>query len=570
MIAESGGLFGELSPGLIIMIGALLVPFLPSPARIGWMLVLPVLAFLQILALEPGLWGALTAFDIPLSTLRVDGLSKPFGYIFAIILFISIIYQASDGDRLQQTAALIYAGSAIGAVFAGDLVTLFLFWEGTSIASVFLIWARWTERSHGAGMRYLLMQIGSGLLLLAGTIIHYGKTGSLAFESFDLGSTAGMVIFLAFGIKAAFPLLHSWLQDSYPEATISGTVILSAFTTKLAIYALARGFAGADILIPIGAVMAVFPVFYAVIESDFRRVLAWLLNSQLGFMVVGIGIGTELSINGAVAHAQASVIYQALLFMGVGAVMFRTGTAQGSSLGGLARSMPWTAIFYSVAALSIAALPLTAGFVSKSMIQSEAASAGFFWPWLALLFASVGAFLAAGLKIPFFAFFGRDSGLRPAEAPASMLIAMGISAALCIGMGVFPGVLYSALPFDAPYQPYTLDHVVTQLQLLSLTALAFALALRFGIYPREIRGTNLDIDWLWRRPGMALLRGLGMGALSGWAALDASLRGGTIRVIRMLSMHHNPQGVLARTRPSGSMALWMTVMLLAFLIFSFI
>src|SRR5690625_548319 len=570
MIAESGGLFGELSPGLIIILGALLVPFLPGRARIFWMLVLPVLAFLQIFALEPGAWGALTVLDVPLSTLRVDGLSKPFGYIFSIILFISIIYQMSDGDRLQQTAGLVYAGSAIGAVFAGDLVTLFLFWEGTSIASVFLIWARGTERAHGAGLRYLLMQISSGLLLLAGTIIHYGKTGSLAFESFDFTTTAGIVIFLAFGIKAAFPLLHSWLQDSYPEATISGTVILSAFTTKLAIYALARGFAGTEILIPIGAIMAVFPVFYAVIESDFRRVLAWLLNSQLGFMVVGIGIGTELSVNGAVAHALASVIYQALLFMGIGAVMFRTGTAQGASLGGLARSMPWTAAFYAVAALSIAALPLTAGFVSKSMIQSEAAAAGLFWPWAALLFASVGAFLAAGLKIPVFAFFGHDSGLRVPEAPAPMLVAMGISAVLCIAIGVFPGVLYAELPFDAAYQPYTLEHIVTQLQLLFLTALAFALLLRFGLYPREIRSTSLDIDWLWRGPGMAVLRGLGAAALSGWAAMDASIRGGTSQIIRVLSMHHNPQGVLARTRPSGSMALWMTVMLLAFLIFSFI
>ncbi|MDZ7736906.1 MAG: proton-conducting transporter membrane subunit, partial [Gammaproteobacteria bacterium] len=101
------------------------------------------------------------------------------------------------------------------------------------------------------------------------------------------GNRRRLADIFGFGIKAAFPFLHNWLQDAYPAASPSGTVVLSAFTTKLAIYALARGYAGTEILIPIGALMTAFPIFYAVIENDLRRVLAYSLNNQLGFMVVG-------------------------------------------------------------------------------------------------------------------------------------------------------------------------------------------------------------------------------------------------------------------------------------------
>ena len=305
---------------------------------------------------------------------------------------------------------MIYAGSAIGAVFAGDLVTLFIFWEGIAVASVFLIWAARTERAYRAGMRYLVMHVGSGVLLLAGVLIHYRQTGSLAFGALGLDSPGTVLIFLAFGIKCAFPLLHNWLQDAYPEATVTGTVLLSSFTTKVAVYALARGFAGTEILVPIGATMTAFPIFYAVIENDLRRVLAYSLNNQLGFMVVGIGLGTELALNGAVAHAFADILFKGLLFMSMGAVLFRVGTAKGSELGGLYKSMPWTTGFCMVGAASISAFPLFSGFVTKSMVIAAAMDQGYFWTWIVLLFASAGVFHHAGIKIPYFAFFAHDSG----------------------------------------------------------------------------------------------------------------------------------------------------------------
>ncbi|MGA8292681.1 MAG: Na(+)/H(+) antiporter subunit D, partial [Rhodoplanes sp.] len=450
---------GELSPGLILIIGALLVPFLRGRLRAAYILALPVVALWQLVTLPNGSFGEIHVLNMTLITLRVDELSFVFGLIFLIAAFLCFIYALHIDDTVQQVAALIYAGSAVGAVFAGDLITLFIFWEGTAVASLFLIWASRNERAYGAGLRYIVIQVTSGVLLLAGVVVHYSQTGEISFGHLGTESLAGVLIFLAFGIKCAFPLLHNWLQDAYPEATVTGTVVLSAFTTKLAVYALARGYAGTEILVAIGATMTAFPIFYAVIENDLRRVLAYSLNNQLGFMVVGIGIGSELALNGTVAHAFCHIIYKALLFMSMGAVLFRTGTIKGSELGGLYKSMPWTTGFCIVGAASISAFPLFSGFISKSLIIAAAMDKGYFWTWLVLLFASAGVFHHSGIKIPYFAFFAHDSGKRCAEAPANMLIAMAISAVLCILIGVYPRPLYDILPYGpVTFHPYTVHH----------------------------------------------------------------------------------------------------------------
>lgn len=565
-----GNLIGNLSPGLILIVGALLVPLLRGHLRSGYMLALPVVAFVHLLALPHGEFGQIQILDLALVTLRIDKLSAVFGYIFLIATLLGVVYALHVKDTLQHVAALIYAGSAVGAVFAGDLVTLFLYWEGTAIASVFLIWAQRSMRAYRAGMRYLVIQIGSGVLLLTGVLIHYRATGSITFDHIGLGSPASYLIFIAFGIKCAFPFLHNWLQDAYPEATVTGTVVLSVFTTKLAVYALARGFAGTEILIPIGAAMTAFPIFYAVIENDLRRVLAYSLNNQLGFMVVGIGLGTEMALNGTVAHAFCHILYKALLFMSMGAVLFRVGTIKGSELGGLYKSMPWTASFCIIGAASISAFPLFSGFVSKALIITAAMDGGYFWTWIVLLFASAGVFHHSGIKIPYFAFFAHDSGKRCAEAPGNMLTAMAITAALCVLIGIYPQPLYDILPHAVNFRPYTLNHVVTQLQLLMFSALAFTVLMRTGLYPPELRSTNLDFDWFYRRAGFDLARGAWRGAELGWSALVEAARHGVSRAMRAVRHYHGPQGILARTWPTGTMAFWSTVMLAAYLILSYL
>ena len=563
-------MIASLPPGFILIFGGLLAPLVPGRARPAYMLALPVLGFIHLLGLDTGQYSLIEFFTYTLVHVRIDKLSVAFGYIFYIATLFSLIYALHVRDPMQQVAGLVYPGSAIGAVFAGDLITLFVYWELTAISSLFLIWARRNDRAFRAGMRYVIIQVGSGTLLLAGAIVHFQETGSIAFDYLGLSGLAGTLIFLAFGVKCAFPLLHNWLQDSYPEATVTGTVFLSACTTKLAVYALARGFPGTDMLIWIGATMAVFPIFYAVIENDLRRVLAYSLNSQLGFMVVGIGIGTEMALNGTVSHAFAGTFYTVLLFMSMGAVLFRTGTIKGSELGGLYKSMPWTTGFCIVGAASISAFPLFSGFISKSMILTAAAEEGHWIAWLTLLFASAGAFLHSGIKIPFFAFFAHDSGIRCKEAPKNMLLAMGAAAFLSVALGIYPQPLYDILPFPVDYAPYTVPHVVNSLQLLLWSALAFVVLKRTGLYPPELKSVNVDLDWFYRK----FLTELGkeFAELGSRTHVRFMARGerSVQRFIAQVFRHHGPGGILARTWPTGSTVLWVAVLLSLYLLIYFL
>lgn len=555
-----------LNPALILIVGALLIPLLPLTVRRAYVVILPLVSMLQLVLHPMGTFAEVALFDLTLQTFRVDNLSFVFGLIFHIAAVLGVIYALHDDDPIHPTAGLIYAGAAIGAAFAGDLLTLFVYWELTAASSVFLIWASRTESAYRSGIRYLIIQVGSGVILLAGVIFHLHDTGSLEFNAMTLDTIGGKLIFLAFGIKCAFPLLHNWLQDSYPEATASGTVLLSAFTTKLAVYALARGYAGTDMLIWIGAIMTMFPIFYAVIENDLRRVLAYSLNNQLGFMVVAVGIGTPLALNGAAAHAFCHILYKALLFMSMGAVLLRTGTCKGSELGGLYKSMPFTTVCCIIGAASISAFPLFSGFVSKSMIVSAVAYEHLTLIWLVLIFASAGVFHHSGIKIPYFAFFAHDSGIRCEEAPLSMRVAMGISAALCIGIGVFPGLLYAILPYPVDYVPYTTAHVITQLQLLMYSALAFTVMMLWKIYPPELKSTNLDTDWFYRVAAPAVIKPVRSG-LANFTSHSANTISGSATIALAVFQHLlGPAAKVTRAMSSNNMVTLTTATLSIFLL----
>ncbi len=558
-------------PFLLFYAGALLAAVLRGRLRAAVLVAIPVLGALNLIGAAAGAHVAVRFLGYPLVPFRVDRLSLLFGYLFHIAAFIGALYslhiRREEKATVQHVAALAYAGSALGAVFAGDVLTFFVFWELLSVSSVFLVWARGTERSLRAGMRYLAVQVVAGLGFLAGALVLFHDTGDLAFRHLTLSGVGPWLIFLSIGAKCAFPLLHNWLTDAYPEATVSGTVFLSAFTTKVAIYALARVFAGTEALIYIGAVMTVFPIFYAVIENDLRRVLGYSMINQIGFMVVGIGIGSAMAVDGAVAHAFNEVIFKGLLFMSMGAVLYRTGTIKGSELGGLYKSMPFTAAMSMVGAASISAFPLFSGFVSKSLILAATVETGHHWVWVALIFASAGVVEHAGIKIPYFGFFGHDSGIRVEPAPWNMRAAMAVAAALCIAVGVLPGTFYRLLPFPVHYTPYAPGHVLEQVQLLLFAMLSVFWLMRIGLYPPERRSVNLDSDWLYRRLAPRLVFAVG-GAI---AAADHAVRDVTVAGVRSLvrgaSRHHGPQGTLARTWPAGSMVLWVAILLAAYLVF---
>ena len=559
-----------LNPGIWLIVGALIAVLLPQTLSRWFAVILPVFLIAFLFSLNLDNYGTISFFDYSLETFRLDALSRVFGLIFLIASALGNLYALGDDvDKLQRSAALAYAGGAIAAVFAGDMITLFIFFEVAAVASVFLIWARRTERAFAAGMRYLIFQIGAGVILLAGLLIHVSVTGSIDFDKLGLDAPGGILILIAFGIKSAFPLVHNWLQDAYPEATISGTVILSGFTTKLAIYALARSYAGTEILIWIGAVMAIFPIFYAIIENDLRRVLTYSLNNQLGFMVVGIGIGTEMALNGTVSHAFVHILYKALLLMSMGAVLLRTGTCNGSELGGLVKTMPWTAAFCIVGAASASAFPLFSGFISKSMIITAAGEQGYWIIWLILLFASAGVLYHSGIRIPYFAFFSEDKGHRVKEAPWPMLVAMGAAAFLCIIIGVFPAPLYAMLPFSVDYVPYTAYHVINQLQLLMFAALAFTVLKLIKIYPSDTRGINLDTDWVYRKGLMTLIIYSNRYLNTGYRVVCDGAVGIISEVINSAKQLGNNDGILSRTPALGSSIAWISGLLLLVLLLRF-
>ena len=582
----------SLPPFVLFFVGALAVGLTKGSVRKALILAIPLVGGLNLwFGVEPGIHLQIELLGYTLTPYRADKLSLLFGYLFHIAAFIGFVYalhlgedalegsvaeEAGEGDvtggaraGLQHVSAMLYAGSALGAVFAGDFITLFVFWELLALTSVFLIWARDSERSFETGFRYLIIHVVSGVLLLSGALMLAHENGSVAFEHIGLegGSPAGWILLLAFGIKAGFPLVHNWITEAYPESTPTGTVFLSAFTTKVAVYALARGFAGTDVLIYIGTAMTFFPIFYAVLENDLRRVLGYSMINQIGFMVAGIGIGTGMAVNGAVAHAFADVLFKGLLFMSMGAVMTMTGRTKGTDLGGLYKTMPLTASLCIVGAMSISAFPLFSAFVTKSMIMVAAIEEQHYVVWLFMLLASAGVLEHAGIKIPFFSFFAHDSGIRAKEPPKNMLAAMAIGAVLCVAIGAFPDRLYALLPMEMEYHPYDTTHVLVQLQLLCFGALGFITLMKTGVYPDEKRAVHIDAEILYRKLGPWLVRRVG-GTVG---RVDAYVRASVMEfvgsVLGVADRWHGRMGPLARSWTSGSMVLWVAILLALYLLF---
>ena len=546
-----------LHPALVLAFGALPLAVLQGRARQVWQLALPLLVLLLVAGLEDGARVTLELAGLELVPLRADGLSLVFAWIFALILVIGNIFALQVDDGAQHVAATLYAASGLGAVLAGDLITLYVFWEVMMIASVWLIWRRRRQAAYNAGFRYLIVHALGGMLLLVGIIAHWQGTGSLAFDAFTAGGAAFWLILAAFLINAAAPPLHAWLPDAYPEATVTGTVFLSAFTTKTAVYVLARGFPGTELLVWLGVFMTLYGVTYAFLVNDIRRLLSYHIMSQVGYMVAGVGLGSALAISGTAAHAFTHILYKALLLMGAGAVLQMTGRSKLTELGGLYRYMPVTFLLYMVGGLSISAFPLFSGFVSKTMIIEAAAVDGRGVVFLLMTLAGVGTFMSTTLKLPWYTFLGHDSGLRPTEAPLNMRLAMGIAALLCFLIGIMPGWLYAILPYPVDYNAYTASHLLKEMQLLLFTGLAFFLLL--GVLGGKDK-LSLDLDWFYRVPGWRALAGI----RNGLAAIDGGARAAFMRrfhAAEAWATHLRLSDWPLRSWPIGSMAIWTAVVL---------
>ncbi len=558
----------DVPPGLVLIFGAFLLPVFGPQIRLILILGLPLVTLGLIWNLPDGAGLAVPIFDYQLVLVKADALSRLFATVFSIMTFAGGLYALSQKRVLELVAAFLYAGCAIGVIFSGDLISLFIFWEIMAVASTIVVLSVGSDLSNRVSMRYFLVHMFGGGLLLAGILFHILDTGSTAFGAMRPDSPGTILILAGFLINAAAPPLSAWLSDAYPEASYSGAVFLSAFTTKTAVYVLMRGFPGTEILMFIGVFMIFYGIIYALLENDMRRILAYSIVNQVGFMVTGIGIGTEMALNGVAAHAFTHIIYKALLLMSAGAVLYMTGKRKCTDLGGLFQSMPLTAICGIVGALSISSFPLTSGFISKSMIGQAAADEHLMIVWMFLLAASAGVFLHAGIKFPWFVFFQKDSGLRPPDPPWNMKLAMVLFAVICLGLGIWPEYLYDLLPYPVTYEPYTVAHVVNMLQLLMFSGFAFFLMLP---WMQRTLTISLDFDWFYRRVFPAAIPGIWNSILQMDAAMRQTICDGLSSYFQGLSRRNTRPGVLlSQSRPIAGMVLWVVVFVAGYLLLSFL
>lgn len=565
----------EIPPAWVMICGAFLPLFLKGGIQRYVALIIPIITLALVWQVTPTMqnsYFSIAGFELQL--MYMHSYTHIFATIFCIAAFGGVLFALYQAKIYELCAALFYAGSAIGVTFSGDLISMFIYWEMMAIGSMLIVFLSGRERARVAGYRYAAMHFMGGVLLMGGIIYHIVLTGDMKMTSILAGASslgdlltltpktiAAWFMLIGILVNAAAPPFSAWLADSYPGASPSGAVFLSAFTTKTAVFVLLTLFAGAEVLIYVGMFMVFYGIIYAILENDMRRILAYSIMNQVGFMVTGIGIGTTLAIQGVALHAFCHIIYKALLLMSAGSVMYMTGETKCSKLGGLYHSMKLTAICGIIGALAISAFPLTSGFVSKSLITSAAANQGLMVVWLLLVAASAGVFLHAGIKFPWFVFFQKDSGLRPKDPPWNMRFAMILFSALCIIPaipGATPYVLYWMIPGGVDYQAYTLSHVVTQLQLLLFSGLAFFMMLPLL---KRTETISLDVDWLYRVPLMKLYIILQNIAVFCYGAVSLLLQKLIGKVQMLLSEVYDSDGVLSRAWPVGVTATWVAASL---------
>ncbi|MCW9078245.1 MAG: Na(+)/H(+) antiporter subunit D [Gammaproteobacteria bacterium] len=558
-----------LPPAFILIVAAILIGPTRGHLRTAILLAAPLITLWAIWQVPDGVVSSLRFLDYRIEPVEGSALRRLFATIFALMAFVGGLYAFRQARWYELAAGYAYAAGAIGVSFAGDLITMFLFWELMALFSTVVVWCGGTPAARAAGIRYAIMHLLGGIILkvgIEGVVIH---TGSVDIQPMLASNFDTWMILIGILINAAAPPLSAWLADAYPESSPTGSVFLSAFTTKTAVLALILLFPGEALLIWVGIFMIMYGIIYALLENDARRILAYSIVNQVGFMVCAIGIGTEMALNGAAAHAFAHIIYKALLFMSAGVVVYRTGFSKCTDLGGLFRTMPLTTICGIIGALSISSFPLTSGFTTKTMISQAAADEGMVAVYLLLAAASAGVFLHAGIKFPWFVFFQKDSGLRPKDAPWNMGVAMVLFAALCILMGVFPETFYQFLPYATDYVPYTAGKVLFYVQLLLFSGLAFFLLL--PLMKRTLT-ISLDTDWLWRVAMHSVLTA----AEARLAVVGEALRSwrlarfATIRARAELYFDAQGEGkragVFARNWSIRTTALWIAVLLTGYVL----
>jgi len=523
-------------PFLPVALAAILLPFVGR--RVGHALgvVATGVVVPYVWLVDDGQHLDVLLFGFEAVLFNVDAFTTLMGVIFGFIGAVAVTYSYYSGaDSLQTAFALSCVASSLGAVFGGDWLTLVFFWELMAVTSTLLVW-HYGGRAVRAGFRYAVLHGIGGTLLLGAVVWHYVAVDSFLFAAADgglAGPVAPVLAALGIGVNVGFVGLHAWLPDTYPRPHVAASVFLCVYTTKTGVYGMYRAFPDGELAIAyMGGVMAVFGATYALFQNDMRRLLSYHIQSQVGYMVAGVGIGTALGQAGAMAHVFNHILYKGLLFMTAGVVIYRTGTESLKKLGGLGREMPVTAIAFTVAALSIAGFPLFNGFVSKGIIISAshydfadgplAFGGRTTLEWL-LMIGGVGTFLSF-IKFGYYAFLHGEYDGSVADANRGQTVAMLSVAALCVVFGVFDSALFALLPFDVTseavvshaYTTYTVDHVVEGVALAAIGLVGFVLIKR----PLASLGKVPDVDSLYNPAALYGTRGVVVAVTELYAAVD--------------------------------------------------
>jgi len=528
-------------PVVVLLAVAIAIAFLPRTAGHALGVVASGAALAWAWAVPSGVFLRTTFLGFDAVLLNVDDFSRLMGLIFGVIGVAAVLYShASEAESVQTAFAYSYVATSYGAVFAGDWLTLLFFWELMAVTSTLLVW-----HHHGpavrAGYRYAIFHGIGGTLLMAAILQNYAVTGTFLFGSVPGGpETTGIVggfpaalAAVGIGVNVGFIGLHAWLPDTYPRPHIAASVFLCVFTTKTGVYGMYRAFPDGHVAIAyMGGGMAVFGATFALFQNDMRRLLSYHIQSQVGYMIAGVGIGSALAQAGAFAHVFNHILYKGLLFMTAGVVVYRTGEENLKKLGGLARQMPITAGAFTIAALSIAGFPGFNGFVSKGIVIDGAHYTFAKGPlpiyewttleWL-LLLGGVGTFMSF-IKFGYYAFFDGEYDGDVEDANRGQSVAMVGVAALCVVYGLFDGALFSLLPYDVTseaavshvYKTYTVPHVVEGVILGLVGLVGFALTKN----PLSKLGRVPDIDSLTNPAVFYGTRGLVVGLTELYAAVD--------------------------------------------------
>lgn len=399
--------------------------------------------------------------------LVVDGLTSFMLITVNLIAFLVIIFALSYMERYTgrwqfYSLFLLMLAGMNGVIVTGDIFNMFVFLEISAVASYALVAFGTEKHELEAAFKYSVMGTVGSLFILLAIVWLYSYTSTLnmadiatvlqAGGSSRVAIVAGILLLAGFGLKAAMVPFHAWLPDAHPSAPAPISAMLSGVLIKsLGVYAICRVFYSvlgmtpelSTMLMVLGAVSMSVGVLLAITQWDLKRLLAYSSISQIGYIMLGIGIGTPLGLLAALFHLFNHSAFKSLLFLGSGAVEYATGTRDLREMGGLGKRMPVTSTTTLVGSMSVAGIPPFAGFWSKLLIIVAAIQAGHYWLAIIAIAASVLT-LSYVMRIMRYGFLGklREKWEQVREVPFSMKLSMSLLALICIagGLLLLPGL----------------------------------------------------------------------------------------------------------------------------------